>query len=688
MNKTSIKEELKELRQKIQHHNYLYHVLDTPEITDFDYDQMFQRLLELESQHPELITNDSPSQRVGGETLSSFTKVSHRLPMLSLQNTYSADELVQFHERLLNFLKGQGHFTYFCEPKFDGLAVELVYEDGVLIKALTRGDGVTGEDILSNIKTISSIPLTLSWNQKLPLPRILEVRGEVLMFKKDFARLNESIQLEGKNTFANPRNASAGSLRQLDPKVAASRPLRFFAYAPGIIDGLKLHSQMEFFQLIRDLKIPNAFDFPLGKDTSNTTDISDFDLYQVCKTPEDVVRYYRQMESLRSQLPFEIDGVVIKVNEFSIQDILGQVARSPRWATAGKFKPEQAETIIERIDVQVGRTGVFTPVAVMKPVRVGGVQITSATLHNQDEIDRKDIRQGDTVIIHRAGDVIPEVVKVVIEKRPIVSQPYKIPTTCPSCGHEGVQNEGEVAIRCINPLCPSVFKESLKHFVSRKAMNIDKLGSKIIDRFVDEKLIQSYSDIYLLKAGDILKLDRFGDKSVENLLQSIETSKNVDFDRFIYSLGIRFVGEQTAKTLAHSFSNLDQLLKAELDTLVSLEDIGPKVAQSIVSQFQDKIFVKEIKKLLSVGITLRYQEKTKTIHPAFENKSFVITGTLAVSRNEAAVFIESLGGKITSTVSKKTSYVVVGENPGSKAEKATELGLAILSWEDVLALAQ
>lgn len=676
-----IADQIQKLREQIQHHNYQYHVLDSPEIEDFEYDQLFQQLLTLEAQYPELVTPDSPTQRVGGEPLNAFNKVNHRLPMLSLQNTYSAHELEEFHQRVLNFLKGQGKFSYFCEPKFDGLAVELIYEDGWLKKALTRGDGITGEDILSNIKTIASIPLKLTPTEGIEIPRILEVRGEVLIFKDEFLKLNEGIQAQGKNILANPRNAAAGSLRQLDPKVTAERPLRFFAYAPGIIDGYKPTSQADFFGFIRQLKIPNAFDF------SQTLNL-DFDLYQVCKSPSEIIHYYKTMEKLRGQLPFEIDGVVIKVNEFSIQDILGQVARSPRWATAGKFKPEQAETIIERIDVQVGRTGVFTPVAVMKPVRVGGVQVSSATLHNQDEIDRKDIRVGDTVIIHRAGDVIPEVVKVILEKRPIVSHPYKIPMICPSCQHEGVQNEGEVAIRCANPLCPSVFKESLKHFVSRKAMNIDKLGSKIIDRFVDEKLIQSYADIYLLKAGDILKLDRFGDKSVENLLRSIEESKNVDFDRFIYSLGMRFVGEQTAKSLSHAFNSLDDFLKADFDTLIAIDDVGPKVAQSIVSQIQDPAFFQAIQQLLAVGIKINYKEKSKRSHPEFLNKSFVITGTLSVSRTEAANFIESLGGKVVSTVSKKTDYVVVGESPGSKAEKAVSLGLKILSWDDVLALGQ
>lgn len=669
------------LRDQIQHHNYQYHVLDQPEITDPEYDQLFQKLQDLEAQYPELVTPTSPTQRVGGPPLDVFKKVNHRLPMLSLQNTYSKDELLEFHNRLLNFLKGQGSFTYFCEPKFDGLAVELVYENGELVKALTRGDGVTGEDILSNIKTIKSIPLQLISSGKNPVPRILEVRGEVLIYKQDFAQLNENIQAQGKNVFANPRNAAAGSLRQLDSNIAAQRPLRFFAYAPGVVDGLKIKSQMDFFELIRSYRIPNALD-------SSQILNYEFPLYQVCKGPDEMVRYYKKMAELRGSLPFEIDGVVIKVNEFGIQDILGQVARSPRWAAAGKFKPEQAETKIERIDIQVGRTGVFTPVAIMKPVRVGGVQITNATLHNQDEIDRKDIREGDTVIIHRAGDVIPEVIKVVLEKRPAVSKRFVIPDICPTCLHKGERLEGEVATRCTNPLCPSVFKESLKHFVSRKAMNIDKLGSKIIDRFVDEGFLKSFSDIYKLKAGDILRLERFGDKSVENLMASIEESKNVDFDKFIYALGIRFVGEQTAKSLSATFDTINDFLTTEYETLVLIPDIGPKVAQSIIKQVKDPEFVDEIQKMQDYGVSLIYKKKAKLEHQPFAGKTFVITGTLVVSRSDATEYIEARGGKISSSVSKKTSFVVAGENPGSKAEKAALLGIELLDWPQLLKLAE
>lgn len=676
MAKKSIEQEIKELRAQIQHHNYQYHVLDQPEITDYEFDQLFQKLLDFEAQYPELKSANSPSQRVGGETLVSFEKGTHRLPMLSLQNTYSAEELEEFHQRLLNFLKGQGEFTYFCEPKFDGLAVELVYEKGTLVKALTRGDGITGEDILSNIKTIASIPLYLPQIQGFAMPEIFEVRGEVLIFKNDFADLNEYIQGQGKPTFANPRNAAAGSLRQLDPKVTAQRPLKFFAYSLGIVDGLKITSQEEFMNFVQQFKIPNALDFSSRLKLKSP-------LYQKCTTPEDIKSYYLYIEGIRKDLPFEIDGVVIKVNEFNIQDILGQVARSPRWATAGKFKPEQAQTLIRNIEVQVGRTGVFTPVAIMNPIQVGGVKVTNATLHNQDEINRKDIRIGDTVLVHRAGDVIPEVIKVLEEKRPKDSKPYTIPSHCPTCGHKGERLEGEVALRCINTLCPSIFRESLKHFVSRKAMNIDKLGAKIIDRFITEGFLKSFSDIYKLKSGDILKLDRFGDKSVENLMNSIEKSKTVSFERFLYSLGIRFVGEQTAKALSQEFNDLKDFLSTDEERLINIPDIGPKVAQSIMSQLKDKDFIEELIKLQEVGLDIQYKKKIISVSKSFKDKTFVITGTMPAPRAKVAEFIESRGGKVSSSVSKKTNYVVVGDNPGSKAEKAEQLGVSLLSWEEL-----
>ncbi len=685
MSKSKVTEEILKLKELINHHNYLYHVLDQPKMTDFEYDQHFEKLQKLELEHPELLTDDSPTQRVGGPALDSFTKAQHREPMLSLQNTYSPDEILEFHERIQNYLKGQGEaYTYFCEPKFDGLAVELVYEKGLLKSAITRGDGVTGEDILSNIKTIPSIPLSIQ-HPDIKTPDIFEVRGEVVIFKQDFLKLNETIEQQGKPAFANPRNAAAGSLRQLDPKVTATRPLKFLAYSPGVISGLKLKSQEEFFEIVRLFKIPNALDLTQSMKVKTP-------IYKIAKSIEETIEYYSELEKIRQNLPFEIDGAVIKVNEFSLQDILGKVARSPRWATAGKFKPQQAETQIEKIEVQVGRTGVFTPVAIMKPVKVGGVTVTHATLHNQDEVDRKDVRIGDYVLIQRAGDVIPEVVEVILSKRDKKSIPFKISYTCPSCSLEGEKLEGEVAIRCVNPLCPSVLVESLKHFVSRKAMNIDKLGAKIIERLVEENLVKSFSDIYKLKKEDLLQLDRFGEKSAGNIMNSILGSKNPNFDRFIYSLGIRFVGEQTAKALAKKFKTLDEFLNSDLDTLLDIADVGPKVAESILKSTASQIFQNEVKKLLKTGIEIKFKTKSNTASTSdqniesliFENLTFVITGTLPVSRTEAQEYIENRGGKTSSTVSKKTNYLLAGENAGSKLDKATEFGVQVLTWEDIL----
>lgn len=678
--KSSLGTYVQELRQKIAHHNYLYHVLDSPELTDYQFDKIFAELEQLEAENPELRSEDSPTLRVGGQPLDFFTKKAHREPMLSLQNTYSSDEILAFHERIQNFLKGQGeNFTYFCEPKFDGLAVELVYEAGILKAAITRGDGVTGEDILSNIKTIPSIPLKLE-HESIKPPEIFEVRGEVVIFKNDFLKLNESIEAQGKAPFANPRNAAAGSLRQLDPKIAATRPLKFLAYAPGVIEGLKLKSQMQFFELIRSFKIPNAMDLTQHKRSLPQ-------IYKTATSIEEAVKFYEELEQARLALPFEIDGAVIKVNEFGLQDILGKVARSPRWATAGKFKPQQAETQIEKIEVQVGRTGVLTPVAIMTPVKVGGVTITHATLHNQDEIDRKDIRVGDYVLIQRAGDVIPEVVEVLLQKRSKDLVPYKIPFECPTCLQAAEKIEDEVAIRCVNPLCPSVLIESLKHFVSRKAMNIDKLGAKIIERFVDEGFVKSYADIYKLNKGSLLGLERFGEKSVDNLIKSIENSKNPQLAQFIYSLGIRFVGEQTAKSLAKNFKSIDNFLNANLESLIEINDIGPKVAESIIKSLDSKIFRREVDLLIKTGISIKpFPEKPtgNADGEEFAGLSFVITGTLPVSRSEATDYIEARGGKVGSSISKKTNILVAGENPGSKLDKAVELGVLVQSWDELI----
>lgn len=654
-----------ELKKIISQHDYNYYVLDRPTISDYDYDMLFEELLNIEKVEKNLDLTDSPSQRVGGKPLSAFEKATHRLPMLSLANSYSPEDIFDFDERVKKFLNSSDGIEYLCEPKFDGLSMELVYEDGVFTKALTRGDGTVGEDVTQNIRTIKSIPLKL--DMKNP-PELLEVRGEVLIFKEDFAKLNEAQQENGQATFANPRNAAAGTVRQLDSKISASRPLRFFAYALGATDGVSFQSQDEVEDFFAKNGIP-------------TVQLMKPELVQICKGPEAVVEYYHKIEKLRPNLPFDIDGVVIKVNSLSLQEDLGLVARSPRWATAAKFKPEQAFTIIEDIIVQVGRTGALTPVAIMTPVKVGGVTVTNATLHNQDEINRKDIRVGDTVIIQRAGDVIPEVVSVVTEKRPSHSKPFHMPTSCPACDSEVVKIEGEVVTRCVNPLCIAVVKESLKHFVARRAMNIDKVGDRLIETLVDHKLLCGFSDFYKLSKDQILSLDRQGEKSTENILKSIDNSKSPTLARFIFALGIRFVGEQTGKHLADHFITIDNFLQAKEEDLLQVPEIGPKVAKSILSWTSNKKLVHEIHEMERLGVKIKNPVRSQ--EGSLSGKSFLITGTLPVRRDDAKELIEKNGGKILSSVSSKLNFLVVGEDPGSKVEKAQNLGVKIISWEEL-----
>lgn len=659
------KQRHEELKKIIFQHDYNYYVLDRPTITDYEYDQLFAELLKLEKNEKGLDLSDSPSLRVGGSPLEAFEKVSHRLPMLSLSNSYSPEDIFDFDERVKKFLNTDKDIEYFCEPKFDGLSMELIYEDGHFVRALTRGDGTVGEDVSQNVRTIKSIPLKLSLKHP---PALLEIRGEVLIFKQDFAKLNETQQENGQQTFANPRNAAAGTVRQLDPKIVASRPLRFFAYALGAVDGIGFSSQEEIEQFFAKHEIPTALD--LKKE-----------IVQVCKGPASVVEYYHHIEKLRPHLPFDIDGIVIKVNSLHQQDDLGLVARSPRWATAAKFKPEQAQTVVENIIVQVGRTGALTPVAIMKPVKVGGVTVTNSTLHNQDEINRKDVRIGDTVVIQRAGDVIPEVVSVILDKRPKNSQPFLLPTQCPACGHPVKKMEEEVVTRCVNPFCVAMVKESLKHFVGRRAMNIDKVGDRLIETLVDHKFLSRFSDFYRLTKENILSLDRQGDKSAENVINSIENSKHPTLARFIFALGIRFVGEQTAKHLADHFLTIDNFVKASEEELLQVPEIGPKVATAITAWTSDKKLVQEIHDMQSLGVKIA--NPVRAHEGKLSGKSFLITGTLPVKRDDAKDFIEKNGGKILGSVSSKLNFLVVGEDPGSKLEKAQSLGVKILSWEEL-----
>lgn len=657
---SSYKSEYEKLKVEIRKHDDLYYNSQDPVISDYEYDQLFAKLLEIEKNHPDLDISDSPSQKVSGVAVEQFQKVPHRKPMLSLANSYNAQDIIEFDERVKKFLRSEKAIEYFAELKLDGLSMELVYEDGQLVRAITRGDGLIGEDVTHNIKTIKSIP------KKIKHKDLLEVRGEVLIEKNDFAQMNQQNEENNLPTFANPRNAAAGTVRQLDSKVAASRPLKFFAYALGDSQNFNYSTQAEMETALQ------ALGFPLI-DRKLVTHSEDLDK---------IVEYYNVIEKKRHQLPFDIDGIVLKVNSFHLQDDLGMVARSPRWATAVKFQPEQGETVIENIIVQVGRTGALTPVAIMKPVKVGGVTITNATLHNQDEIDRKDICIGDAVIIQRAGDVIPEVVRVLVEKRPKAAKRFLIPDHCPVCQTKAVKEPEDAVARCPNPLCQAVVIETIKHFVSRRALNVEKVGDKLIEALVEKKLVDSFSDLYKLDAEKLSKLERQGEKSIENILKSIEKSKNTTVAKFIYGLGIRFVGEQTAKLLADHFLAVDKFMQASAPELETIPEIGPKVSQSILKWTADKRLQKEVQRLLDCGFI--FQSSKRSTDGKLSGKSFLVTGTLPVKRDEAQELIETNGGKLLSSVSSKLSYLVVGDDPGSKVEKAQSLGVQMLTWDELL----
>lgn len=656
-----IKSKHSELKEKVNYHNERYHTHDKPEISDYDFDQLFGELLKLEEEYSGLDLTDSPSQRVGGDAIASFKKVDHRLPMISLANSYNEEDIKEFNTRIKKFLRNDDDVEYFAELKLDGLSMELVYEDGQLVRALTRGDGVTGEDVTHNVKTIKSIPLKISHK------KLLEVRGEVLIDKKDFVEMNQAYEEAGQMVFANPRNAAAGTIRQLDPKIAASRPLKFYAYALGAYEGITFESQKDVEDKLAALKFP-VIDRKFTACTSNE---------------KELIEYYHYINQHRAQLPFDIDGVVIKVNSLSLQDDLGMVARSPRWATAVKFQPEQAQTVIENIVVQVGRTGALTPVAVMKPVKVGGVTITNATLHNQDEIDRKDVRVGDTVIVQRAGDVIPEVVQVILDKRPRNSEPFIIPTNCPTCGSKASKEPEEAVLRCHNAFCKSIIIGSLIHFVSRRAMNMEKVGDKLVEAFVDLELVKSFSDLYKLTEKDIQKLERQGEKSIQNILNSIEKSRQTTLARFIYALGIRFVGEQTAKLLADHYGTIENFMTTDAEELEKVPEIGEKVSATILKWLHDKRMQAEVKTLAKY---MSFEAPKRNLEGKLTGMSFLVTGTLPVKRNEAHEKIEENGGKLLSGVSAKLSYLIVGDDPGSKVDKAQSVGVKIISWDEFLEL--
>ncbi len=656
------------LREMLNRHGHAYYVLDAPTIPDAEYDKLFRELQALEEAHPELAGADSPTQRVGGAPLPQFAQVRHAIPMLSLGNGFDDDDIIAFDRRVNDGLEMDSEVEYAVELKFDGLAINLRYEDGVLIHAATRGDGATGENVTANIRTVRSIPLRLQTQHP---PKVLDVRGEVMMFKADLAKLNARQHEAGLKEFANPRNAAAGSLRQLDSRITAARALRFFAYGIGELDGATppaTHAGLLDWYV--SLGLPVC--------TERT----------IVKGAQGLLAFYRGIGELRPRLPYEIDGVVYKVNHFDQQQKLGYVSRAPRFAIAHKFPAEEALTVVQDIEVQVGRTGAITPVARLVPVLVGGVKVTNATLHNEDEVRRKDIRIGDTVIVRRAGDVIPEVVAFVPEMLPADAREFVMPSACPVCASAIVRLEDEAIARCSGGWvkCAAQRKGGLLHFVSRRAMDIEGLGDQLVEQLVDKQVITTAADLYKLGFSALAELDRMADKSAQNVLNALEKSKTTSLARFIYALGIRHVGEATAKALAQYFGNLDAVLRASEEGLLEVEDIGPVVARSITMFFADPLNLELIEQLRAAGVT--WPENAQEIKPKpLLGKTFVLTGTLpTLSRDAAAEMIEAKGGKVAGSVSKKTSYVVAGEEAGSKLVKAQELGIPILDEAGLLAL--
>ncbi len=656
----TIKKRVEKLREEIEYHNYRYYVLDQPEISDAQYDRLMKELEKLEAQYPELRSPNSPTQRVGAHPLEEFEIVRHTIPMLSLANAFDESEARDFDKRVKKFLGTSEEIEYVAEPKFDGLAVELVYERGQFVVGSTRGDGINGENITQNLRTIRTVPLQLI-QKEIRAPERLEVRGEAIMQVEKFKELNRKREETGEPLFANPRNAAAGSIRQLDPKITAERPLEVYCYALGEVIGWTFETQWEVLKTLPKW----------GLRTNPHV--------RKCKNIDEVLDYYREMGEKRGKLPYEIDGTVIKVNRFDLQARLGEIARSPRWALAFKFPPKQETTRIIDIRPQVGRTGALTPVAIMEPVRVGGVEVSRATLHNQDEIDRLDVRVGDTVIVQRAGDVIPEVVQVISSKRKGTEKKFKMPSKCPVCGAEVVKEEA--IHRCIGLDCPAQLKGRIKHFASKRAMDIEGLGVKLIDQFVDKGLVKDVADISYISKQQLIELERMADKSAQNIIDAIEKSKTKPLSKFIYALGIRHVGETTAEDLARNFPRLDDFFDLSEEDLMKVEGIGPEVAASVVQFFRDKKNKESIERLRKAGVEViepRGKERGK-----LAGKTFVFTGALKTfQRDEARNLVESLGGTTASSVSKKVDYVVVGEDPGSKFDKAKELGIKTLTEEE------
>lgn len=655
---------LAQLRQQLSQHAHRYYVLDNPTISDGEYDLLFHELLALEQQHPELVTPDSPSQRVGGPPLDKFEQVNHRVPMLSLENAFNDDDLHSFEERLGRYLNDSVNITYMAEPKLDGLAVELIYQDGLLVRGATRGDGSVGENITAQIKTVATIPLRLHNVRE----SLLEVRGEVFMEKGGFDLLNRTRLEEGEALFANPRNAAAGSLRQLDPRITASRPLRFFAYGMQSPDQTEYTSQREILDYLKSLDIPvNS-------------------LVRHCPTITEVIDHYNHLAATRNELPYEIDGMVVKVNDVALQSRLGNKARAPRWAIACKFPAIQATTMLRDVDFQVGRTGAVTPVALLEPVNVNGVTVSRATLHNEDELLRKDLHIGDTVLIQRAGDVIPEIVKAMVDQRPTDAHPVQMPSHCPACNHGLIKPEGEAVTRCPNPHCSAQRLRSLAHFTSKAGLDIDGMGKKIIEQLFTLELIRDVPDIFLLRADQLNHLDGWGEKSAENVIGAIAAKKHPPLGRLLAALGIRFIGEVTAALLEEHYSSLDGLAATSREELLEIEGIGSQVADHLLDYFADPGVQEMLKKLSAAGVSPTTRSSDSAQLP-LSGATLLFTGGLKqLSRNEAKKLVKEYGGKIATSVTKKLTHVVAGEKAGSKLTKARELGKTILSEEEFLTL--
>lgn len=665
------KTQINTLTDELNMHAHRYYVLDDPLISDAEYDRRLRTLEALEQKWPQWMCEDSPSQRVGGPPLEHFDKVSHRIPMLSLANAMDEAELRDFDQRIKRQLDlpVNSEVTYVAEPKIDGIALSLLYEEGAFRTGATRGDGVQGEDITANLKTVQSIPLRLQ-SEPHPFGPVLEVRGEAFMPRDGFDAFNSKLMDEGLKPFANPRNATAGSLKQLDPKQTALRPLSAFVYAPGYMENTEFESHWDFLEALK------AWGFLVNP------------LSRRCNGLSDVLALYAELMEKRPSLNYDIDGMVVKVDSYALQNKLGAISKSPRWAIAYKFPAQQETTLIENIEIQVGRTGALTPVAHLKPVSVGGVTVSRATLHNQDEIDRKDIRVGDTVVIQRAGDVIPEVVKVIVDLRPEDSQPYTLPTTCPVCSAESERADGEAVTYCTGASCLAKLKAAGQHFVSRKAMNVDGVGAKLIEQIVDEGLLTRIPELYSIPREDWLSLERMGEKSVDNLLAGLEASKESTLARFLFALGIRHVGEGTAKTLAKHMPSLTMLYDARIDELEAIPDVGPIVASSVHRFFAQEDNRSFIQELLDAGIQPEPPAPSDSEEdPLFVGKAFVITGTLKQwSRDQAKELILARGGKVSGSVSRKTDYLVAGASAGSKLRKAQEAGVSVLSEEQFLAM--